>query len=61
MTVHLDMDDEDWDGLSNDEHSTEEGDLNCSMDGEMEPDLVSVLCNHNQSRFDIVSFCSCLC
>ena len=55
------MDDEDWDGLSSDEHSTEEGDLNCSMDGEMEPDLVSVLCNHNQSRFDIVSFCSCLC
>ena len=59
MMVNLDMDDQDWDGFSSDEHSSEESDVNCSMDREMESDLVSVSFKHSESGYGI--FCWCLC
>ena len=55
MMINLDMDDQDWDGFSSDEHSSEESDVNCSMDGEMESDLVSVSFKHIVNQ-DMISF-----
>ena len=39
MCCSGDNDDQEWDGVSSDEHSSEECDLNCSVDAEMEPDV----------------------
>ena len=38
----VDNDDQDWDKVSSDEHSSEECEFNCSVDAEMESDVVCV-------------------
>ena len=40
MMLNVDIDEEDWEEVSSDEPSSEESDLNCSVDADMEPDMV---------------------
>ena len=40
---NVDIDEQDWEEVSSDEHSSEESDLNCSLDAEMEGNMVGIL------------------
>jgi hypothetical protein len=40
--INVDIDDQDWEGVSSDEHSSEESDFNSSVEAEMEPDMVRI-------------------